>query len=40
MTPRVLIVADSLAFHGPQRPEPLTHPGLYPNVMAARLAAR
>lgn len=40
MTARVLLVADSLAFHGPDRPESLIHPGLYPNVLAARLGAR
>lgn len=34
---RVLVVADSLAFHGPERPEPLTHEGLWPNVMAREL---
>lgn len=36
---RVLVVGDSLAFHGPARPELLTHPGLYPNVLAQLLAA-
>ncbi|MFL6239207.1 MAG: diglucosylglycerate octanoyltransferase [Actinomycetes bacterium] len=36
---RVLLIADSLAFHGPEQPELLTHPGLYPNVMAAALGA-
>lgn len=39
MTLRVVIVADSLAFHGPQRGEPLTEPRLYPNVLAAELGA-
>lgn len=34
----VLVIADSLAFHGPQRAELLTHPGLYPNVLAAALS--
>jgi hypothetical protein len=34
---RVLVIADSLAFHGPEQPELLTHPGLYPNVIAAEL---
>lgn len=33
----VLVLADSLAFHGPERAEPLTDPRLYPNVMAAHL---
>lgn len=36
---RVLVIADSLAFHGPKQPELLTHPGLYPNVMAQELGA-
>jgi diglucosylglycerate octanoyltransferase len=36
---RVLVIADSLAFHGPRQPELLTHPGLYPNVLAANLGA-
>jgi hypothetical protein len=35
----VLVIADSLAFHGPQQPELLTHPGLYPNVLGAALDA-
>lgn len=39
MTRHVLVVADSLAFYGPERGELLTHPGLYPNVMAAALSA-
>jgi diglucosylglycerate octanoyltransferase len=34
---RVLVVGDSLTFHGPQQPELLTHPGLYPNVLARAL---
>ena len=33
----VLLLADSLAFHGPERAELLTHPGLYPNAMARAL---
>jgi len=37
MARHVLLLADSLAFHGPQRPELLTHPGLYPNTMARAL---
>ncbi len=36
---RVLVVADSLAFHGPERPELLTEPALWPNVMARELGA-
>jgi diglucosylglycerate octanoyltransferase len=35
----VLVVADSLAFHGPRQPELLTDPRLYPNVMARLLGA-
>jgi len=35
----VLVVADSLAFYGPDRGELLTDPRLYPNVMAAALSA-
>jgi hypothetical protein len=35
----VLLLADSLAFHGPQQPELLTDPRLYPNVLAAELGA-
>ncbi|MDQ4038866.1 MAG: GDSL-type esterase/lipase family protein [Actinomycetota bacterium] len=37
--PRVLLLADSLAFHGPVRPELLTDPRIYPNVMAQALGA-
>ena len=37
--PRVLILADSLAFHGPARPELLTEPRIFPNVMAGALGA-
>lgn len=33
----LLVVADSLAFHGPERSELTTHPGLYGNVAAAAL---
>jgi diglucosylglycerate octanoyltransferase len=33
----VLVFADSLAFHGPDRPHPPGDPRLYPNVMAAEL---
>lgn len=33
----LLIVADSLAFHGPERGELSTHPGLFGNVAAAEL---
>jgi len=38
MTRHVLVVADSLAFYGPERGELLTDPRLYPNVMAAALS--
>jgi hypothetical protein len=37
MPRHVLLLADSLAFHGPERAELLTHPGLYPNAMARAL---
>jgi lysophospholipase L1-like esterase len=33
----LLVVGDSLAFHGPAQPELLTHPGLYPNVLGRLL---
>jgi hypothetical protein len=33
----LLVVADSLAFHGPERGELATHPGLFGNVAAAEL---
>lgn len=36
---RLLVLGDSLTFHGPQRPELLTHPGLWPNVAAAATGA-
>jgi len=34
---RLLVLADSLAFHGPGRPEPADDPRLWPNVAAATL---
>lgn len=37
--PRVLILTDSLAFHGPVRPELLTDARIFPNVMAQALGA-
>lgn len=37
MTRHLLVFSDSLAFHGPERVEPLTDPRLYPNVMARAL---
>lgn len=36
---QVLVLADSLAYHGPQHPELLTHPGLFPNVLAQLVGA-
>ena len=33
----LLVVADSLSFHGPEQGELATHPGLFGNVAAARL---
>ncbi len=38
--PTLLVLADSLAFHGPQRAEPADEPGLWPNVAAAELGGR
>jgi diglucosylglycerate octanoyltransferase len=38
--PDLLVLADSLAFHGPSRAEPADHPGLWPSVAAARLGGR
>src|SRR5262249_34960702 len=34
---RILVLADSLAFHGPQHAEPASEPRLWPNVAAAEL---
>ncbi|BBG03492.1 MULTISPECIES: diglucosylglycerate octanoyltransferase [Pseudonocardia] len=36
--PDLLVVADSLAFHGPDRPYPADEARLWPNVAADRLA--
>ncbi|WP_226380016.1 diglucosylglycerate octanoyltransferase [Pseudonocardia sp. KRD291] len=36
----VLVLGDSLAFHGPDRPEPADEPRLWPNVAAASLRGR
>jgi lysophospholipase L1-like esterase len=36
---RILLIGDSLAFHGPEHVEPVTEPRLYPNVLAAELGA-
>ncbi|TQM09529.1 diglucosylglycerate octanoyltransferase [Pseudonocardia kunmingensis] len=38
--PVLLVLGDSLAFHGPQRPEPADEPRLWPNVAAAALGGR
>ncbi|WP_232663028.1 diglucosylglycerate octanoyltransferase [Pseudonocardia sp. TRM90224] len=38
--PVLLVLADSLAFHGPERAEPADEPGLWPNVAAAALGGR
>lgn len=35
----VLVIGDSLAFHGPTQKELLTHPGLFPNVLGRLLDA-
>ncbi len=37
--PRLVVLADSLSFHGPGGPLPLADPRLYPNRLAARLGA-
>lgn len=34
----LLVLADSLAFHGPEQTESPLHPGLYPQVCASALA--
>lgn len=38
--PLLLVLADSLAFHGPQRAEPADDPRLWPNIVAAALGGR
>ncbi|SHL38486.1 GDSL-like Lipase/Acylhydrolase family protein [Pseudonocardia thermophila] len=38
--PLLLVLADSLAFHGPERAEPADHPRIWPNVAAAALGGR
>jgi diglucosylglycerate octanoyltransferase len=38
--PVLLVLADSLAFHGPERAEPADEPRLWPNLAAAELGAR
>ncbi|WP_214405131.1 diglucosylglycerate octanoyltransferase [Pseudonocardia lacus] len=40
MSPTLLVLADSLAFHGPRRAEPADEPRLWPNVAAAELGGR
>jgi diglucosylglycerate octanoyltransferase len=35
--PRLVVLADSLSFHGTNGPLPLADPRLYPNVLAERL---
>ena len=35
----VLVLGDSLSFHGPEQPHRPSDPRLYPNVMAAELDA-
>lgn len=37
---RLLVIGDSLAFHGPLRVEEPANPGLYPNVCARALGER
>jgi diglucosylglycerate octanoyltransferase len=36
---RVVVLGDSLSFHGPDGPVPLSEPRLYPNVLGRRLDA-
>jgi hypothetical protein len=36
----LLVLADSLAFHGPERAQPADDPRLWPNIAAAALGAR
>lgn len=38
--PVLLVLADSLAFHGPKRAEPANEPRLWPNVAAAALGGQ
>jgi hypothetical protein len=39
-SPTLLVLADSLAFHGPERAEPADDPRLWPNIAAAALGGR
>lgn len=38
--PLVVVLGDSLAFHGPDRPEPADEPRLWPHVAATALGGR
>lgn len=38
--PVLLVRADSLAFHGPERAEPVDDPRLWPHVAATALGGR
>ena len=38
--PLLLVIGDSLCFHGPERPELLSHPSLWPNGTADTLGCR
>lgn len=38
--PLLLVLADSLSFHGPERAEPANEPRLWPNVAAAAVGGR
>ncbi|MDN5859110.1 MAG: SGNH/GDSL hydrolase family protein [Pseudonocardia sp.] len=38
--PVLLVLGDSLAFHGPERAEPADHPLIWPNIAAAALGGR
>ncbi|MDQ2708921.1 MAG: SGNH/GDSL hydrolase family protein [Actinomycetota bacterium] len=38
--PVLLMLADSLAFHGPERAEPANEPRLWPNIAAAAVGGR
>lgn len=37
---RLLVIGDSLTYHGPTGPEPTTDPRLWPNLVADRLGTR
>lgn len=40
MSPELLVLADSLAFHGPSQAEPADHPDIWPSVAGRALGAR